>query len=235
MESSLHRELKNLYAGDAAQCEVRLGTYRIDAVREDGCLIEIQHGSLAAIRRKLEHLLRTNQRVLLVKPIIHRKRIVWLKRRGGTETARRWSPKRCSFIDLFLELVYVARVFPHPRLTLEVPLVEIEERRVRVRTKRRRLFAHDYTIAEQTLTRIVESRRFCHNEDLMQLLPSNLPQPFHTAHLAESLSITRWLAQRIAYCLRTMGAVSECGKHGNARLYTRKELQNANGKMQIAK
>ena len=49
METSLHRQLKEKYAsGDAAQ-EVTWGDYRIDVVSEDQ-LIEIQHGSLAAIR-----------------------------------------------------------------------------------------------------------------------------------------------------------------------------------------
>jgi len=228
MESTLHRELKTLYAGEAAQCEVRLDKFRIDAVREDGCLVEIQHGSLAAIRRKLEHLLSNRHHVLLVKPIIHRKRIIWLERRSGNETARRWSPKRCGFLELFDELVYVAPIFPHPQLTLEVPLVEIEERRVRIKAKRRRRFAPDYEIAEQCLTRVVDSRRFHQNADLMHLLPRTLPQPFHTAHLAEMLSITRWLAQRIAYCLRKTGAVEECGKQGNARLYQIKSLSPSN-------
>ena len=52
MESSLHRELKRLYAGEAARTEVRLGRYIIDAIicDEHGCdiLIEVQHGPLTA-------------------------------------------------------------------------------------------------------------------------------------------------------------------------------------------
>ena len=44
METSLHRELKSLYAGEAAQTEVRLGRFRIDAVVGDE-LVEVQHGS----------------------------------------------------------------------------------------------------------------------------------------------------------------------------------------------
>ena len=52
METSLHRDLKKLYAGDDSQTEVVLGGYRIDAV-SGGRLIEIQHGSLSAIRDKI--------------------------------------------------------------------------------------------------------------------------------------------------------------------------------------
>jgi hypothetical protein len=37
--------------------------------------------------------------------------------------------------------------------------------------------------------------------------------------LAESLGVHRWVAQRIAYCLRQTGAVRKVAKHGNACLY----------------
>ncbi len=49
METSLHRQLKQLYAAGDARQEVVLEQYRIDVV-VDGRLIEIQHGALAAIR-----------------------------------------------------------------------------------------------------------------------------------------------------------------------------------------
>src|SRR5271165_5263931 len=81
METSLHRDLKRLYAGEAAQCEVRLGRYRIDAIAE-GELIEVQHGPLAAIRDKVRKLL-TEHHVRVVKPIIASKQLVYLRRKGG--------------------------------------------------------------------------------------------------------------------------------------------------------
>ncbi len=40
---------------------------------------------------------------------------------------KRLSPKRGTILDLFDDLVHFMRVFPHKRLTLEVPLVDIEE------------------------------------------------------------------------------------------------------------
>jgi hypothetical protein len=54
---------------------------------------------------------------------------------------------------------------------------------------------------------------------LLRLLPRRMPRQFHTAHLAERLNTPRWTAQRIAYCLRQMGAVEVVGKTGNAILY----------------
>jgi hypothetical protein len=48
---------------------------------------------------------------------------------------------------------------------------------------------------------------------------AGLPKPFHTGHLAEMAGTKRWIAQRIAYCLRQMGAIRQEGKAGNAMLY----------------
>jgi hypothetical protein len=56
-------------------------------------------------------------------------------------------------------------------------------------------------------------------EDLCDLLPAGLPSPFSTADLARLAKIPRWLAQKMAYCLRKTGAVVSVAKRGNALLY----------------
>jgi hypothetical protein len=218
METSLHRQLKAHYAGDDGRVEVVCDGYRIDAVRGDE-LIEIQHGSLAAIRDKVRKLLKRHA-VRVVKPIVAEKLLVKLAQRGGAEIDRRRSPKRGKLLDVFDELVYFTRVFPHERLSLDVVLVEVEERRYPGRGKRRRRSERDYQIEDQSLVRIVAEHQFATTADLRRLLPRRMPRQFHTAHLAERLKAPRWTAQRIAYCLRQMGAVEVVGKSGNAILYS---------------
>jgi hypothetical protein len=220
METSLHRQLKALYAGegrtDVSQ-ETRLGCFRIDVVRGKE-LVEIQHGSLAAIRTKVSQLLNTH-RVLVVKPLVVRKTLIQCEEKNGPEISRRLSPKRGSVLSLFDELIYFCRVFPHRRLTLETPLVEIEEWRYPGHGRRRRWRRNDFQVADQKLVRLCGIEQFHTSADLLKLLPRNLPRSFHTGHLAEGLGVQRWMAQRIAYCLRHMRAVQEVGKAGNARLY----------------
>ncbi len=99
METSLHRQLKAIYAGADGQQEVVCDGYRIDAVR-GAELIEIQHGSLTAIRDKIRRLLEQH-RVRIVKPIVANKLLVKLDRRGGAELDRRRSPKRGKLLDVF--------------------------------------------------------------------------------------------------------------------------------------
>ena len=218
METSLHRQLKALYAEDDSQCEVRLGRYRIDVV-SGGSLIEIQHGSLAAIRDKIRCLLK-DHRVVVVKPIVVRKTLVKMKSKTGAIVQRRLSPKRGSVLDIFDELVYFTRVFPHRNLTLEIPLVEIEEWRFPGHGRRRRWRKNDFQVADQKLVEVRETLRYSTAIDLIDTLPiAKLPAPFHTGHLASALGTNRSVAQRITYCLRHIGAAKQVGKCGNALMY----------------
>jgi len=217
METSLHRQLKAIYAGAGNRQEVACEGYRIDAIK-GGLLIEIQHGSLAAIRSKVAALLEQH-RVLVVKPLVARKELIKQDQKKGRVLSRRFSPKRARLLDLFDELVYFVKIFPHRRLVLEVPLVEVEELRYPGHGHRRRWRRNDFQVEDQRLVRVVETHRFKKPADLRKLLPPGLPTTFHTGHLARALQVPRPTAQRMAYCLRETGAVHVVGKEGNAILY----------------
>jgi hypothetical protein len=220
METTLHRQLKQLYLRRGAKAEVPVDRYRIDVVCA-GELIEIQHGSLAAIRDKVRALLATH-RVRVVKPLVVRKQLVYVAKEGGCVVRRRLSPKRGGPLDLFDELVYFTRVFPHPNLTLETALVEVEECRREGRERRgrgRRRRRKNWRVVDQHLVKMGEVRRFRVAADLLSFVPPTICRPFHTAHLAQALDAPLWMAQRIAYCLRQTGAVREVGRLRNFRLY----------------
>jgi hypothetical protein len=217
METSLHKQLKSYYAGDSAATEMMLGKYRIDVVRNDE-LIEIQHGSLAAIRAKVKSLVQKHQ-VRVVKPIVVRKLLVKRTARGRRVIDRRLSPKRGSIVDLFRDMVYFCRVFPHDNLTLEVPLVTVEEWRFPGHGRRRWRRNRDHQVEDQKLLSVEQVHEFRTSEDLLSLLPGTLPRPFSTQHVADSMGVDLWLARQIAYCLRQVGAIRQVGKQGNWLLY----------------
>ena len=220
METSLHRQLKERYAEGGGLTEQRLGRYRIDVVRGNQ-LVEIQLSSLSSIRDKIKSLLKKHD-VLVVKPIIIRKHLVKRKREGGQVVSRRRSPKQRTLLDVFEELVHFTRVFPHKRLTLEVLLIEIEEWRYPGHGRRRRYRDNDHEVEDQHLLEVHGVHEFRSAADLCRLLPPTLPKPFHTGHIAEGLSVDRWVAQRMAYCLRNTGALKQVGKLGGAWLYEQK-------------
>ncbi|HEX5471192.1 MAG TPA: hypothetical protein VFW73_04870 [Lacipirellulaceae bacterium] len=217
METSLHRQLKEHYAGADGFTERRVDRYRIDVIL-DQQLIEIQLASLTAIRDKIAKLLKKHD-VLVVKPIIARKHLVKRRRAGGRIVSRRRSPKQRTLLDLFEELVHFTRVYPHRRLTLEVPLIEIEEHRYPGHGRRRWHRDNDHQVEDQHLLEILEIHRFQTAGDLCRLLPPGLPRPFHTGQIADGLGVDRWVAQRMAYCLRRTGAIRTVGKSRGAWLY----------------
>jgi hypothetical protein len=215
MESTLHSQLKMLYGGSAEGVEVQVDGFRIDAVVR-GRLFEIQQASLGALRDKVRKLLERH-RVVVVKPLVSRKYLIRRDRTDGDIVSARFSPIRESVLNLFEDLVHFVNVFPHPRLTLEVVLTEQEEHRVtRVRRRRRR---PDYRVEDRRLTGVVSTTRLKTVSDLRRLLPATLPPAFTTQDLAEHALIRRWLAQKMAYCLRMTGAITVIGKRGNSQLY----------------
>ncbi|MEQ8849150.1 hypothetical protein [Botrimarina sp.] len=220
METSLHRELKALYAGDDGQVEVRLGRYRIDVVRGD-LLIEVQHAGLSSIRDKVRRLC-GEAPVLVVKPVVARRRLVTRDKPGGRVKSRRWSPKRGRLVDLFHDFVHFTKAFPHERLAVEAPLVEVEEHRVPGHGRRRRWRRRDHVVVDQKLLGVLSTVRFETAADLWRLVEGPLPLEFDTAELATALDTPRWVAQRAAYCLHAMGAAERVGKRRGAWLYQRR-------------
>ena len=134
MESTLHRQLKELYGGPSGEQEVRVGDFWIDAVVR-GRLIEIQRASLSGIRVKVAKLLESH-RVTIVKPLAARTYIVRRDKPGGEIISARYSPLRRSILNVFDELVHFGDVFPHPKLTFEIVMIEQEESRISRRKKR---------------------------------------------------------------------------------------------------
>jgi hypothetical protein len=206
-----------MYAGEGAATEVRLGGYRIDAVVGKR-LIEVQHGSLSSISRKILALVQSH-RVLVVKPIVVRKLLIKQPWRGAGDGERRLSPRQGGLLDVFEELVYFTRVFPHPKLVLETPLVEIEEWRYPGHGRRRRWRKNDFEVEDQKLVTIQGCATLKSAGDLWTLLGDARPAEFDTKQLSEMLGVRRHIAQRIAYCLSKMGAAKQIGKRGNARVF----------------
>ncbi len=226
METSLHRQLKEVFRLPDSEIEVKVGRYRIDVVNE-GRLVEIQQSGLAAIRDKVGVLLKKKHRVDVIKPLVSRKRLIKLDGKAGNVVDSRWSPKKGTVLDLFDELVYFTRVFPHRNLKLIVPLVEIEETRYPGHGRRRRWRKSDFQIEDRRLVKVEMIHSFQSAQDLHRLLPEGLSSPFDTGELADGLGISRGQAQRIAYVLRHTGSAKQTGKKGNSWLY---ELVAGSGK-----
>jgi hypothetical protein len=213
-EKALHAALKEWYARPGDQLEAAVDGYHVDILRE-GLLVEIQTGGFAAIKRKLVELV-PHHSVRLVYPIAREKWIV--KLRGGGKS-RRKSPKRGALEELFVELVSFPELLASPNFSLEVLFIQEEE--VRHHDPTRAWRRRGWVTQERRLLQVVGQRLFRTPADMGALVPPTLPQPFTTLELATAIARPRWLAQKMAYCLRAMGVIEPAGKRGNAILYTR--------------
>lgn len=216
METALHRQLKSRFGPEAGgRSEVAIAGFRIDAIDPDGGLVEVQSGALGPLRGKLARLL-VEHRMRVVKPIVISRRVVRRARRDGADQSARLSPKRGEILDVFDDLVGLARVFPHPNLRIDVMEVAIDE--VRVPRRRRPGFA----VVDRRLREVGGTVSLHRASDLWDLIPAPLPSRFTTVDLAAATGRAMAFAQRIAYCLRLGGAAEPVGKIGNRILYERR-------------
>lgn len=214
-EKPLHAALKVWYSEDGDRFEVPILGFVADIVRGT-TLIEIQTGSASGLQRKLATFLRRHE-VRLVLPVAARKTIVNVGP-DGEEQERRLSPRRAGVVDVFRQLVSLGELVGDSNLSVDVVLVHEQETR-HARAARGR--AKRYVVAERSLVEVMDCVSFRHPADFLGVIPATLAEGFTTADLAKAIRQPRWMAQKIAFVLRTMGVLRVAGKRGNAFLYER--------------
>lgn len=190
--------------------------FHIDLVRGK-LLIEIQTTNFSSIKNKLNTLTEKHP-VRLVFPIAQEKWIVRLASDGVKHLGRRKSPKKGHLFQLFEELVSIPNLMKNKNFSLEVLLIQEEEiRRDDGQGSRR---GKGWSIADRCFLEVVSRHIFRKPHDFLNFIPKDLSDPFTTSDLAEDIEQPRWLAQKMAYCLRHMGAIKVIGKKGNSLLYS---------------
>ncbi len=220
-EKSLHAALKALYTQPGDLLEHPVEGYVVDIVRRsddnpDACqCIEIQTRSLASIKPKLVALL-DQYPVHVVYPIAQERFIVRVDT-DGVILSRRKSPKRGAVVHLFTELVSFPALVAHPHLSLEVLLIREEE--IWLDDGQGSWRRKHWSIYDRRLLEVVQAVMLATQADFAALLPADLPEIFDTQELATTLHQPRYIAQKMAYCLREMEVLQVAGKRRNALLY----------------
>lgn len=215
-EHSLHAALKEWYARPGDRFEVKVDGFLIDIVRGD-LLIEIQTRGFGALKRKLA-VLTERHPVRLVYPMAKEKWIVRVAQDGSTEVSRRKSPKHQSLVHLFEELVHLPQLMASPNFSLEALVIDEEEVRREVpRGGRRR---RKYVKYDRRLLNVEGRKVYQSPADLLDFIPGAMGESFTTRELADAIGEPLWLAEKVTYCLRHMGAIRMVGKRGNAYLYS---------------
>ncbi len=213
-EKPLHAALKAWVAEEGDRFEVPIHGFVAD-IERGTTLIEIQTGSASSLKRKLATFLRRHE-VRLVLPVAARKTIIHVDA-DGAEQARRFSPRRATAIDAFRQLVSLGELLGDSNLSVDIVLVHEEEVRHATTTRRWK----DFAVGERRLAEVLGCVSLRHPADYLAVIPASVAEEFTTADLAAAIRQPRWMAQKVAYVLRTMGVLRVTGKRGNALLYRR--------------
>lgn len=214
-EKTLHAVLKYYYEPCELLHEVRVGPYVADIKGEDG-IIEIQTAGFDRLRQKLPVLLEQGP-VTVVYPVPALKWLIWVDPDTGEATSRRKSPKRAKPCEILTELYRIKPLLTHPRLTLRVPLLELEETRSLSgwSVDRKRGSSRCDRMPLSLFGEVVIRRP----EDYAALLPEGLPLPFTSRdfHKAAGMSLSR--AQTALHVLHFVGAVQRTGRSREGFFY----------------
>ncbi|MDR0684447.1 MAG: hypothetical protein LBF83_04905 [Spirochaetaceae bacterium] len=179
-ESSLHRALKNMYAGPGGKTEVETGGYVCDCMDDSGGIVEIQTGSFAPLRKKLAELGR-QARVTVVYPVIEEKYIALYDDRDSLVRSRKSPKKGCKW-DIFNALVYAPELPLIPGISVELVVVDVlEKRRADGKGSWRR---GGVSIVDRLLQNYKRSVPLYDRKDYMQFVPFESDETFTAAALA---------------------------------------------------
>jgi hypothetical protein len=213
-ESNLHKALKLHYAASGKTEEERDG-YVCDAIGLDGEAVEIQTGSFGALKHKIPALAKKGA-VRLIYPVIVNKTLE-LYDTGGNLLSRKKSPKKGSVWDVFGELIYAPDFITLPRLTIELALVDITERRLDdgKGSWRRKGISIEDRILDTWRENIVLKKK----KDWQRFVP--LTGEFTAKELALAVRIRPVLARKTLYVFEKAGFAKKIRKEGRSWVFSR--------------
>ncbi len=198
-EKRLHRIFKRYITEDASCYEVRLGKYVADVVSGD-TVYEIQTGSFAALPAKVRYYLeKTDNRVVIIHPVICEKIIIRAERDSGEIIRAKRSPRRVSDIEAAGCLYYLSELFPNDRLSICVAHIKAEEYRF---SEARRYCKEGRYDSDLRPCELLDFRILKSLEDLSELVPHELFGREFDA--GEFSAITKLKGRRLYYSLNTL-------------------------------
>ena len=222
MERSLHRSLKSYFCPNEANHEIKIGRNVADAC--DGrTIFEIQTGSFAPLRKKLQfYLENTELDIVIVRPIAKNRRILWLDEESGEiKKAPRLSSKHESLASGIADIHYVHEFLYAPRITFCFVLMEIDEVRLLDgygKQKKIRATSVDRMAGEIYSLCYINSVQDI-TAEILPLLPN---EPFGREELSKALKLKGlklWSAQKLLIETELIS----CKKGGNKLIFQKKQ------------
>jgi len=217
-ESSLHRTLKFRYVGSGGTTEAPAGGFVADGINKKGEFIEVQTGSFAPLKAKVQEFT-CRGKVRIIHPVAISKYIEVFNPEADKPSLlyRRKSPHKGSAYNLFDALLYAPMLPLLPGLSIEIALVSIVEKRLNdgKGSWRRK----GISILDRELETWHNCIRLEKKADYLRFVPFKKKEIFTSSQLAELAGIDVALARKTLYVLSKINIVKKTGKKGKSWLY----------------
>ena len=210
-EKTLHAALKRYFGPEERFREVAVGRYVADIMGPEG-IVEIQTAGFGRLREKLGFFLE-HYPVTIVYPVAGLKWLVSVSGEGQL-SKRRKSPKAGGPWELLTELYSIRERLGAPGLSLCVPVLEVEEYRLKDGRGRR-----GYTRFERMPVRLMDEVWVRGPGDYHLLMPPGLPGEFTAKEFRACGRFSDMQGSLALAAARELGAVELIGKRGRAYLY----------------
>lgn len=173
-EKRLHALIKRFLCENEEMHEVGLANTRfVSDVRIGNEIFEVQTGSFYPMKKKIHYYMEnTDCTVTVVHPVTVRKWTCRIDPKTGVATERKRSPKPDRPVELFAELYSLLPCIPSPRLQFRLLCIEAQD--FRLQTDGRRGTKR----FERVPLELIDDVTFASPEDLIALLPQDLPEHF---------------------------------------------------------
>lgn len=214
-----HQIVKRYLSEDPAEQEVRLaGTRFVSDVRVGNAVYEVQTGSFAPMKKKMErYFAEPDLTVTVVHPMPAVRRLAWMDPETGEIGPRRRVTGKKEKIALLPELYPLISLLPmlaQGRLRFRLLLLEVQDFKLLDGTSRNR--KSHATRLERIPTALLEDVTYAAPGDLAALLPAELPDRMTVAEFSRATGLRGLDAYSAVRVLLALGVFEETEKTGRA-------------------
>lgn len=212
-----HQIIKRYLSEDPADHEVRFADTRfVSDVRVGDRIFEVQTGSFAPMKRKLERYFADPAvHITVVHPFPAVRYLSWINAKTGEIAPRRRVAGKRAPIRLLPELyplIPLLSYFTQGRLSFRLLLLEVQDfKLLDGRTESRKVGA---SRIERIPTGLLQELELCTPADLAALLPDDLPEPATVAELSRATGLRGLDAYSAVRVLLAVGVLADAGKKG---------------------